>query len=142
MAAKPSARPQRESGPCGMRSSPARADRPLAATPQAGLLSSRSRQPGCDRLPARGLLGRLGIANGVEDQADDRPPRDQHQPAVGTTDEQGRDEDYHVGIAARGDEPELAVDRPPDMDMHAPELTHEGALDNALGDISADDRPQ
>ena len=41
------------------------------------------------------------------------------------------DQDHHVGVAPRGDQPELAVDRPPDVDVH-PVAAHEDALDDPL----------
>src|SRR5437867_10360194 len=98
-------------------------------------------QPGNDLLTMPGLLARLGEAHRMEDEADDRPQRDELEPDVRPAEEQCRDEDHHIRIAPRGDQAELAVDRPPHVDVHAAEALDEQTLDKALGDVSGDDRP-
>src|SRR5438046_8487247 len=92
-------------------------------------------QPGNDLLTMPGLLARLGEAHRMEDEADDRPQRDELEPDVGAAEEQRGDEDHHVRIAPGGDQAELAVDRPPHVDVHAVEALDEQAFDDALHDI-------
>jgi len=50
------------------------------------------------------------------------------------------EEEHHVGIAPRGDQPEPAVEAPSDMDVHHPVLAHEHAFDEALDQKAALDR--
>ena len=64
------------------------------------------------------------------------------RPASGRPNSKRRDEDHHVRVAPRGDQPELAVERPPDVDFHAVEALDRQALDHPLRDIAADDHPQ
>src|SRR5205085_9403758 len=111
---------------------------PAASRPARSPYISRF-QPG-DDLPASAQnLVRLGEPDGVEEQADDRPPGHELQSEVRAPEQQAGDEDHHVRIAPGGDEPELAVDALPDVDVHAAEALDEDALDDALRDIAADD---
>ena len=60
-------------------------------------------------------------------------------PRSGRPNSSDDDQDHHVGVAPRGDQPEAAVDRLPDVDVH-PVAAHEDALDHALRDIAEHDR--
>ena len=103
--------------------------------------SGRSCQPGYDLAARARLDRRLGQPDRVEDQREMVHKATSSRPTSGRREQQREEQDHHVGIAPRGDQPELAVDRPPDVDVH-----RRGGAGrcprSALGDIAADDRPQ
>src|SRR4030095_8890017 len=99
-------------------------------------------QPGCNSLAAYYVLTRLREAHGMKDEADYRPQHDQFQTHVGPREQERSNEDHHVWVAPRRDEPEFAVDRLPHMDVHAAEAPHEDPFYDPLRDVAADDRPE
>src|SRR5687768_11181003 len=103
-------------------------------------LRSSSFEPAGDRTPAIAPGIGLGQPHRVEDQRKNRPQRNKLDTEVRTAECEAEDQDRHIGIAARGDQAELAVDTSPDMDVH-PEAAQENALDDPLGDIAKHDRP-
>src|SRR3546814_10892703 len=67
----------------------------------------------------------------MNDERDQRPARNRDDPPIGPADQQQREQDHHVGIAACRDQPEPAVESTPYMDVH-PETYDERALDQPL----------
>src|SRR3546814_6205283 len=106
---------------------------------------SASGEPAPELGPARFLLHGLEESDEMNDERDQRPARNLDDPPIGPADQQQREQDHHVGIAACRDQPEPAVESTPYMDVH-PETYDERALDQPLRDVAeqhgADHRPE
>src|SRR3546814_2249913 len=80
---------------------------------------SASGEPAPDLVPARFLLHGLEESDEMNDERDQRPARNRDDPPIGPADQQQREQDHHVGIAACRDPPEPAVER---SEEHTSEL--------------------
>src|SRR3546814_2821547 len=89
--------------PQGFQTEPtdARARQPPRAD---GVVPSASGEPAPDLVPARFLLHGLEESDEMNDERDQRPARNRDDPPIGPADQQQREQDHNVGIAARSEE--------------------------------------
>src|SRR5258708_7462949 len=78
----------------------------------------------------------------MEDQAYEGPPGNQLQSDVRPPQEEAPDQNDHVGITPCSNQPELAVDWLPNMDLHAAETLDREPFDDPLREITSDNRPK